>query len=143
MIKMIKSKGVVAYNVNEYVCDDENDILDLPLNIGMGSVAFIINSGKYYIKNSTKWVQIPDAAVEGGGSSGGSGSGVVRPGVGGDAGTTRPEIDLPVIGNNGNWFVNGVDTGISVAGSGEEILTTGNVDRLTITSDELNSILNS
>lgn len=136
MIKMVKNKGIVAYNVNEYVCDNEDDILNLPLNIGMGSTAFIIASGKYYIKNSDKWVQIPDAAVEGDGSTG------VRPG-GGNAGATQPEIDLPVIGENGNWFVNGVDTGISVAGNGEEIITTGNIQQFAITTDELNSILNS
>jgi hypothetical protein len=58
MYKMIKNKGITAYSVNEYVCDDDSDVSNLPLGAEMGSAAFVINSGKSYIKGSNDWVNI-------------------------------------------------------------------------------------
>lgn len=58
MYKMIKNKGITVYSVNEYVCDDDSDVSSLPLGAEMGSAAFVINSGKSYIKGSNDWVNI-------------------------------------------------------------------------------------
>jgi len=49
---LISINGNIQYNINEYVVDEFNDLKKLPLNCKMGSIAYCIADGNYYIKNS-------------------------------------------------------------------------------------------
>lgn len=65
-ITIKSNSGKKHYAVQEYICDDSTDIVDLPIdNVWVGSKAFIIDTGETYMFNSKKeWIKI---ASEGGG----------------------------------------------------------------------------
>ena len=69
-ITIKSNSGKKHYAVQEYVCDDSTDIIDLPIdNVWVGSNAFIIDTGETYMFNSQKqWIKI--AAEGGGGGTG-------------------------------------------------------------------------
>lgn len=49
---LISTNGDIQYNINEYVVDEFNDLKKLPSNCKMGSIAYCIADGNYYVKNS-------------------------------------------------------------------------------------------
>lgn len=60
MYSIIKRDDNITYNVNEYVCDNVDDLNSLP-RCAPGSTAIILESGnaQVYIKNSEgKWVKV-------------------------------------------------------------------------------------
>lgn len=59
MITLIKERDQKKYNIKEFILDDESEILDLPTDIGVGSLAYVIDSGNFYMINSKQeWVLI-------------------------------------------------------------------------------------
>ena len=59
MFTIIKEKGKQTNRIQEFVCDFETDINNLPINIAVGSTAFVIeNSSAYMLNNSKIWVKI-------------------------------------------------------------------------------------
>lgn len=89
----------------------------------MGSTAFVITTNQRYMLNgSQKWV--PLNAGSGGGGSGSGGTGADGKSAyeiavaNGFVGTEQEWLDslkgdAPRIGDNGNWFIGDVDTGVS------------------------------
>lgn len=60
MYSIIKRDDNVAYNVNEYICDNINDLDSLP-RCASGSTAIVLEEGNaaVYIKNTEgKWVKL-------------------------------------------------------------------------------------
>ena len=46
-------------DIQEYVLDTEADLKDLPIDLPMGSVAFIIETGTLYMFNSKReWIEV-------------------------------------------------------------------------------------
>lgn len=78
MITKIEESGQASYGLTSFICDDENDIIELEENaesVPAGSMALIIDSGTVMIrrhnKSSTgKYWQEFTADIKGGGSSG-------------------------------------------------------------------------
>lgn len=59
MFMVIGNSGHVAYGIKEYVCDTTADIDDLPIDIAIGSTAFVIEGSKVYmLNNQRKWVEV-------------------------------------------------------------------------------------
>lgn len=59
MIKPMSSSGEATYNIKELVCDNTDDIKDLPDGYPMGSSAFVIATGQIFMVNSSgEWVEI-------------------------------------------------------------------------------------
>ena len=61
MINIMEDKGKVAYNVQTYALDFTSDVEDLPTKTecAPGSVAFVIEDGSIYMKNSRgEWKEI-------------------------------------------------------------------------------------
>lgn len=59
MYILIENKGEEMYNLKDFVCDTEADIQYLPTDCLMGSTAFVMETSKGYMLNSTgKWVEI-------------------------------------------------------------------------------------
>lgn len=59
MIKITSQSGHTSYGLKEFVVDTENEIADLPLNVAMGSTAFVIEGSLVYMMNGRKeWVKI-------------------------------------------------------------------------------------
>ena len=59
MIKIAESNDGIAYDINSYICDKETDVQDLPVRVGMGSTAFVIETSEIYMLNGEKvWVKI-------------------------------------------------------------------------------------
>ena len=59
MYKITKNNGHIAYDVKEFVLDTDDDLVDLPLDCGQGSTAFVISSKSMYILNSSReWVKL-------------------------------------------------------------------------------------
>lgn len=59
MFTIIKEKGKQTNRIQEFVCDFEIDINNLPIDIAVGSTAFVIeNSSAYMLNNSKIWVKI-------------------------------------------------------------------------------------
>ena len=65
--KIVKSNGDIAHDVIEFMVDTVEDIQFLPHHVGMGSKAYVINSGELYIKNGKNEWRLSSHA--GGGSS--------------------------------------------------------------------------
>ena len=58
MYSIIKQNDNNSYGLNQYVCDTEEDVQNLPTNIKIHSIALVINSGRIYILNGEKkWVK--------------------------------------------------------------------------------------
>lgn len=57
---MIKLTGRNAYGVVEYTINREDEVAHLPLNVGQGSTAFVLESSSVYMfdEENKKWVQI-------------------------------------------------------------------------------------
>jgi len=68
-IIIASNSGKKHYALQHYICDTNEDIVDLPIdNVWVGSTAFVIDSGETYMFNSQKeWIKI---AAEGGGGGG-------------------------------------------------------------------------
>lgn len=59
MINPLKTSGHTTYGLKEYAIDTEADLENLPIDIPMGSVAIVIESGRVYMLNgSGEWVLI-------------------------------------------------------------------------------------
>ena len=59
MFTIIKEKDKQTNNIQEFICDFEIDINNLPVDIAAGSIAFVIeNSSAYMLNNSKVWVKI-------------------------------------------------------------------------------------
>lgn len=59
MISTIKQNGATSPNVNEYIIDEEADVVKLPNDISAGSTAFVAATGAVYMLNNKKeWVMI-------------------------------------------------------------------------------------
>lgn len=59
MIMLTSSSGNIQYDINEYVCDSQEDIPNLPNHCAMGSTAIIISTSEVYMKNSNgEWVKL-------------------------------------------------------------------------------------
>ena len=58
MYKITSNDGDVAYGLKEFVCDEPEDLKDLP-SCAMGSVAIVISTAEVYMINSKKvWVKL-------------------------------------------------------------------------------------
>ena len=59
-IVITSNSGKAHYALQEWVCDTEEDILDLPIeNIWVGSTAYIIDAKKTYMFTSTgEWKEV-------------------------------------------------------------------------------------
>lgn len=70
-IVITSNSGKTHYALQQYVCDTNADIIDLPVdNVWVGSTAFVIDSGETYMLNSAlNWVKVD---LGGGGGGGGS-----------------------------------------------------------------------
>lgn len=66
--KIVKSNGDIAHDITEFMVDTVEDIQLLPHYVGMGSKAYVINSGELYIKNGKNEWRLSSSA--GGGNSG-------------------------------------------------------------------------
>lgn len=59
MIATIQVDDKVVYGVNSYVCDNEDDVKDLPIYVNAGSTAFVIETSSLYMLNSKReWKKI-------------------------------------------------------------------------------------
>lgn len=59
MFTITKEKDKQTNNIQEFICDFEIDINNLPIDIAAGSTAFVIeNSSAYMLNNSKIWVKI-------------------------------------------------------------------------------------
>ena len=59
MFTITKEKDRHTNNIQEFICDFETDINNLPIDIAAGSTAFVIeNSSAYMLNNSKVWVKI-------------------------------------------------------------------------------------
>ena len=59
MFTITKEKDRQTNNIQEFICDFEIDINNLPIDIPAGSTAFVIeNSSAYMLNNSKVWVKI-------------------------------------------------------------------------------------
>lgn len=59
MFTIIKERDKQTNNIQEFICDFEIDINNLPINIAAGSTAFVIeNSSAYILNNGKVWVKI-------------------------------------------------------------------------------------
>ena len=61
MYSLIKRDDEVCYNVNEYLCDTEEDVKSLPPHCAPGSVAIVLeeNNVRMFMKNSKgQWVRL-------------------------------------------------------------------------------------
>ncbi len=66
--KLVKRNGVYLENIEEYVCDAEADLTDIPLTgwnaAGFGASAFCIAEGTtHYLDSTNTWVN-PTATPE-------------------------------------------------------------------------------
>ena len=52
MITLIKERDQKKYNIKEFILDDENEVSDLPTDVGVRSLAYVISSGNCYMINS-------------------------------------------------------------------------------------------
>jgi hypothetical protein len=58
MYSVLSRDGDVEYGINEYTCDTEEDLKNLP-KCGMGSSALVINTGEVYVKGGdAEWHKI-------------------------------------------------------------------------------------
>lgn len=121
--QLTETNGQRQYNVDEYAIDSSNDLKSLPQRSLMGSVALCIDTGEVYIKNGKKqWVLLGgDNSPSGGGSGGSGANGKSAYEIAVDNGFVGTEQEWleslkgesPHIGENGNWFVGTVDTGVA------------------------------
>ena len=60
MISVLSENGKSAYNVKEFVVDNQEDIKNLPTSgIQMGSTAFVISNSTVYMLNSSReWIEV-------------------------------------------------------------------------------------
>lgn len=59
MFTITKEKDRHTNNIQEFICDFEIDINNLPIDIAAGSTAFVIESSSAYMLNNNKqWVKI-------------------------------------------------------------------------------------
>ena len=59
MFTITKEKNKHTNNIQEFICDFEIDINNLPIDIAAGSTAFVIESSSAYMLNNNKqWVKI-------------------------------------------------------------------------------------
>jgi hypothetical protein len=59
MITITSQSGHTSYGLKEFIVDTENEITHLPLNVAMGSTAFVIEGSLVYMMNGQKeWVKI-------------------------------------------------------------------------------------
>lgn len=59
MFTIIKEKDKQTNNIQEFICDFEIDINNLPIEIAAGSTAFVIeNSSAYMLNNNKQWIKI-------------------------------------------------------------------------------------
>ena len=54
MFTIIKEKDKQTNNIQEFVCDFEIDINNLPIDIAVGSTAFVIENSSAYMLNNSK-----------------------------------------------------------------------------------------
>lgn len=58
MYKITSNDGDIAYGIKQFVCDDIEDLKDLP-SCAMGSTAFVISIAEIYMVNGKKeWVKL-------------------------------------------------------------------------------------
>ena len=70
MYKIVKSNGDIAHDITEFMVDTVEDIATLPPHAGMGSKAYVIESGELYIKNGKKeWRRASTSSGSGTGSN--------------------------------------------------------------------------
>lgn len=67
MYKIVKSNGDIAHDITEFMVDTTEDIQTLPPYVGMGSKAYVINTGELYVKNGKNEWKL-SATSSGGGS---------------------------------------------------------------------------
>ena len=59
MFTITKEKDKQTNNIQEFICDFEIEINNLPVDIAAGSTAFVIeNSSAYMLNNRKVWVKI-------------------------------------------------------------------------------------
>lgn len=59
MIKLISANGDIQYDVNEYVIDTPEDLMNMPKDCAMGSIAIVVSTSEVYMKNSAgEWVKL-------------------------------------------------------------------------------------
>lgn len=59
MINLYKQDGEYLYGIKDFILDSKDDLLNLPLNIRIGSSALIIPTGETYMLNGErKWVRL-------------------------------------------------------------------------------------
>ena len=59
MFTITGNSGHVAYGIKEFMCDTVADIDDLPIDIAIGSTAFVIEGSKVYmLNNQRRWVEV-------------------------------------------------------------------------------------
>ena len=59
MIGQLSQSGHTRNGITEYVLDTEADLKDLPIDLPIGSVAFIIETGTLYMFNSKReWIEV-------------------------------------------------------------------------------------
>ena len=69
MFTIYANSNQIAHGVKKYIVDTEAEIAEVPTTGAPGSIAFCIDSSKYYMLNNAKeWVETPGLA--GGGGSG-------------------------------------------------------------------------
>lgn len=69
MISIVANSGKLAYGVNKYILDSEDELETL--NCSVGSAAYIKESDKNFIKvgnEPTDWIEKSSSASSGGGS---------------------------------------------------------------------------
>lgn len=66
MIQLVSTNGSNVYGVYKYIVDLEEDLINIPAYVKMGSEAFVSSLGKTYIKNSSgNWIFKPDSTITG------------------------------------------------------------------------------
>lgn len=59
MVSISSNGGHTAHGQKEFIIDSKDDLLDLPIEVGIGSTAFCIaDSSVYMLNGSRKWVEI-------------------------------------------------------------------------------------
>lgn len=64
MIQLVSTNGSNVYGVYKYIVDSEEDLINIPAYVKMGSEAFVSSLNKTYIKNSSgNWIFKPDSSM--------------------------------------------------------------------------------
>lgn len=137
--------------ISEYVLDSVDDLKALPISLPMGSTAFIIATAVLYIKNSNgEWIKKNDTMSFDGvqmlvGKDGKSAYDIaVEQGFSGTESEWLTSLvgrpgNTPTIGDNGNWYIDNIDTGVAAEINLEEYLKREEITDLI--KNEINKVL--